>query len=56
MISLDPSAHVTFSNIASGLMLHSSPLELCFQIMIHLCVAGWDGIFRSMSLIKYLLA
>jgi hypothetical protein len=45
MISLDPSACVAFYNIVSSLMLHSSPLELCLQIMIHLCFAGVDGIF-----------
>jgi hypothetical protein len=56
MIDLDPSTRVAFCNIASGLVLHSSPPELCFQIMVHLCVAEVDGIFQSMSFIEYLLA
>jgi hypothetical protein len=54
MISLDPSTHVTFHNIASSLTLHTGPPELCFQIMIHLCAAQMDGIFGSVSFIKYL--
>jgi hypothetical protein len=45
MFGLDPSACVAFCNIVSSLVLHSSPLELRFQIMIHLCAAGVDGIF-----------
>jgi hypothetical protein len=56
VISFDPSTCVTFCDIASGLTLHSSPPELRFQIMIHLRVAGVDGILRSMSLIKDFLA
>jgi hypothetical protein len=56
MIILDPSTHVRFCNIASSLTLHSSPPELCFQIMIHLRATRVDGIFRSMSLIENLLA
>jgi hypothetical protein len=56
MIGLDPLACVAFCNIASSLALHLSPPELCFQIMINLCAAGMDGIFRSMSFIKYLPA
>jgi hypothetical protein len=44
VIGLDPSTCVAFCNIASGLMLYSSPLELRFQIMIHLYAAGVDGI------------
>jgi hypothetical protein len=56
MIGLDPSTHVTFCNIVSGLTLHSSPPELCFQVMIHLRAAGVDGIFGCMSLIENLLA
>jgi hypothetical protein len=53
VITLDPSARVAFCNIVSGLVLHSSLPELCFQIMIHLCAARVDGIFRSMGFIKY---
>jgi hypothetical protein len=45
MTSLDPSTRIGFCNIASSLMLHSSPLELCFLIMIHLRAVGVDGIF-----------
>jgi hypothetical protein len=45
VISLDPSTCVAFYNIASGLTLHSSTLELRFQIMIHLCAARVDEIF-----------
>jgi hypothetical protein len=56
MISLDPSTHVAFCNIASGLILHLSPPKLHLQIKIHLCAAGVDGVFGSMSLVKYLLA
>jgi hypothetical protein len=56
MIGHDPLTRVTFCNIVSGLTLHSSPPELRLQIMIHLCAAKVDGIFRSMSFIEYLLA
>jgi hypothetical protein len=56
MISLDSSTCIAFCNIASSLTLHSSPPELRFQIMIHLCTARVDRIFASMSFIKYLLA
>jgi hypothetical protein len=56
MIGLDPSACVAFCNIVSGLTLHSSPPELRLQIMIHLCAAGVDRIFGSVSFIEYLLA
>jgi hypothetical protein len=56
MISLDPSTCVAFRNIASSLMFHMGPLELCLQIMIHLYAAWVDGIFGSVSSIKYLLA
>jgi hypothetical protein len=56
MISLDPSTCVTFRNIVSSLALHTGPLELCLQIMIHLCASRVDGIFGSVSFIKYLLA
>jgi hypothetical protein len=56
MISLDPSTRVTFRNIASSLTLHTGPPELCLQILIHLCAAQVDGIFGSVSFIKYLLA
>jgi hypothetical protein len=55
MISLDPLTCAAFCNIVSCLAIHSSPLELCFHIMIHLCDAGVDRIFWSMSFIKYLL-
>jgi hypothetical protein len=37
MISLDPSTRVAFNNIASSLMFHMGPPELCLQIMIYLC-------------------
>jgi hypothetical protein len=56
MISLDASTCVAFHNIASSLAFHMGPLELCLQIMIHLCAAWVDGIFGSVSFIKYLLA
>jgi hypothetical protein len=56
MISLDRSACVTFHNIVSSLALHTGLPELCFRIMIHLCTARVDGIFGSVSFIKYLLA
>jgi hypothetical protein len=56
VIGLDPSTHVAFINIARSVVLHSSPLELRFQIMIHLCATRVDGIFGSMSFIGYLLA
>jgi hypothetical protein len=56
MISLDSSTCVTFLNIASSSAFHTGPPELCLQIMIHLCVAWVDGIFGSVSFIKYLLA
>jgi hypothetical protein len=56
MISLDPSTHVAFCNIANSLTFHTGPPELCLQIMIHLCGAWVDGIFGSVSFIKYILA
>jgi hypothetical protein len=56
MISLDPLTCVTFCNIASSLTFHMGPPKLCHQIMIHLCAAQVDGIFGSVSFIKYLLA
>jgi hypothetical protein len=56
MISLDPSTRVAFHNIANSLVLHTGPPELCLQIMIHFYVARVDGIFGSVSFIKYLLA
>jgi hypothetical protein len=56
MISLDPLARIAFYNIASSLTLHSSPPQLCFQVMVHLHAVGVDGIFGNMSFIKYLLA
>jgi hypothetical protein len=56
MVDLDPSTRVALCNIASSLALHSSPLELCLQIMIHLHAARVDGIFGSMSFIEYLVA
>jgi hypothetical protein len=56
MISLDPSTCVAFHNITSSLTLHMGPPVLCLQIMIHLCAAWVDGIFASVSFIKYLLA
>jgi hypothetical protein len=56
MSSLDPSTRVTFRNIASSLVLHMGPPELCLQIMIHCCASRVDGIFGSVSFIKYLLA
>jgi hypothetical protein len=37
MISLDPSTRVAFRNIARSLTFQTGPLELCLQIMIHLC-------------------
>jgi hypothetical protein len=55
-LSLDPSAHVTLRNIPSSLALHTGPPKLCHQIMIHLCAAQVDGLFGSVSFIKYLLA
>jgi hypothetical protein len=56
MASLVPSTCVAFCNIVSNLVLHSSPPELCFQIMMHLHATRVDGIFRRMSFIEYLLA
>jgi hypothetical protein len=56
MISLDCSTRVAFRNIAYSLTFHMGPPELCLQIMIHLCAACVDGIFGSVSFIKYLLA
>jgi hypothetical protein len=56
MISLDPSTRVTLCNIASNLALHMGPPELCLQNMIHLCAARVDGVFGSVSFLKYLLA
>jgi hypothetical protein len=56
MINLDPSTRVAFCNIVSSLTFHTGPPELCLQIMIHLCAAWVDGIFGSVSFIKYLLA
>jgi hypothetical protein len=55
MISLDPSTRVTFCNIVSSLTLHSSPLELRFQIMIHLCAVRVDGIFGTMSFMQLMV-
>jgi hypothetical protein len=55
MISLDPSTRVTFRNIVSSLVFHTGPPKLCLTIMIHLCAAWVDGIFGSVSFIKYLL-
>jgi hypothetical protein len=56
MISFNPSTCVAFHNIACSLVLHTSPPELCLQIMIHLCTTRVDEIFGSLSFIKYLLA
>jgi hypothetical protein len=56
MINLDSSTHVSFCNIASSLAFHTGPPKLCLQIMIHLCASWVDGIFGSVSFIKYLLA
>jgi hypothetical protein len=56
MISLDPSTHVAFCNIESSLTFHTGPPKLFLQIMIHLCAAWVDGIFGSVSFIKYLFA
>jgi hypothetical protein len=52
MIGLHPSTRVAFCNIASSVALHSSPPELCYQIVIHLCAAGVDGIFGSISFVE----
>jgi hypothetical protein len=56
MIHFDPSTRVAFHHIASSLALQMGPPELCLQVMIHFCAACVDGIFGSMSFIKYLLA
>jgi hypothetical protein len=56
MIILNPSTRVTFHNIVSNLAPHTSPPELCLQIMIHLCTAWVDGILGCVSFIEYLLA
>jgi hypothetical protein len=56
VISHDPSTCVAFRNIVSSLALHTGPPKLCLQIMIHLCAARVDGIFESVSFIKYLPA
>jgi hypothetical protein len=55
MVDLDPSTHVAFYNIVSGLVLHLSPPKLLFQIMIHIRVAEVGRIFGCMSFIKNLL-
>jgi hypothetical protein len=55
MISIDPLTRVAFCNITSSLAFHTGPPELCLQIMLHLCAAWVDGIFESVSFIKYLL-
>jgi hypothetical protein len=55
-ISLDPLTRVALHNIASSLVLHTGPPELCLQFMIHLCAARVDGVFGSVSFIKYLQA
>jgi hypothetical protein len=54
MISFDSSTCVTFRNIESSRTFHTGPPKLCLQIMIHLCAAWVDGIFGSVSFIKYL--
>jgi hypothetical protein len=56
MIGLDPSTCVALCHIATSLVLHSSPPELRFQIMVDLRAAGVDEIFGCMSLIKNLLS
>jgi hypothetical protein len=56
MISLDPLTRVAFCNIAGSLAFQMGQPKLCLQIMIHLCAAWVDGIFGSVSFIKYLLA
>jgi hypothetical protein len=56
MISLDPSTCVEFHNIVSSPTFHTGPPKLCLQIVTHLCAAWVDGIFGSVSFIKYLLA
>jgi hypothetical protein len=55
MINLVPLTCLAFRNIASSLTLYMGPPGLCLQIMIHLCAARVDGIFGSVSFIKYLL-
>jgi hypothetical protein len=55
-LNLDPSTCVALHNILSILTLHTGPPKLCRQIMIHLCVAQVDGLFGSVSFIKYLRA
>jgi hypothetical protein len=45
MICLDPLTSVTFYYIVSCLMLHSCPLELRFQVMIHFGAARVNRIF-----------
>jgi hypothetical protein len=55
MISLGPLTRVVFCNIMNSLAFHTSPPELCLQIMIHLYAAWDDRIFESVSFIKYLL-
>jgi hypothetical protein len=56
MISIDHSTRVAFRNIVNSLAFHTDPPELCLEIIIHLCAAWVDGIFESVSFIKYLLA
>jgi hypothetical protein len=56
VIEPNSARRVTFCNIVSSLTLHSSPPELCLQIMVHLHTSRVDGIFGSMSFIKYILA
>jgi hypothetical protein len=55
MICLDLSTTIAFCHIASSLPLHSSPPELCFQVMIHFGAARVDGVLGCVSFIKDLL-
>jgi hypothetical protein len=56
MIFLDPSTCTAFYHVVSSFALHSSPPELGFQVIVHICVARVDGIIGCMGLIKDFLS
>jgi hypothetical protein len=51
MIGLDSSTSITFGHILCYLSLHSCPLEILLQILIHLVGSQMDRILRAMGLI-----
>jgi hypothetical protein len=56
MIGLDSSTCVTFKHILCYLSLHSCPLEIFLQILIHLVGPYLNRIPRAMSLVHDLAA